>query len=264
MNHKLKIEGHRGAMTNYFENSLEAFIEADRLGIDGIEFDLWLLKDKVSLVVHGKTSNSMEVLWNTKTQKLEIVFLTKITSIELEDFTYPDKKTKLPTFELLLQTLKNSKLYLNAEVKDYRNELVEESLKCIKKIKPNCRICFSSFNHKVKSMIDMSAKKLEMHNFEVGFLAASMSELPVLSEQEGSLIEKGDTINVDISLVLANDEALKDYAKLAIQKGFQLKVYNLMFLSDFEAPKLYYQIIDFGISTFICNRVEKLLEFNRQ
>lgn len=263
MKFKLKVEGHRGAMTNFYENSLEAFIEADRLGIDGVEFDLWLLKDNVPLVVHGKSGNCLEILWNIKKQKLETVFLMNITSLELENFTYPDKKTKLPTFQKLLETLKNSKLYLNAEIKDCRIECVEESLKCIKKVQPDCHICFSSFNHNVKNMIDLSAKKLGMYNFQFGFLASSVNDLPVLIDEKTSIMSKGDTINVDITLILANDEVLRNYILLGVEKGIAFKVYNLMCLSDFETPEMYSQIIAFGISTFTCNRVESLLDFNK-
>ena len=43
---KVYVEGHRGYCAKYPENTLLSFEKAIELGCDGVEFDVWLTKDK--------------------------------------------------------------------------------------------------------------------------------------------------------------------------------------------------------------------------
>lgn len=259
----LRVEGHRGAITHHEENSLEAFLEADRLGIDGIEFDLWLLKDGVPVIGHGKSGNGLEIVWNTAQSKMETVFLPQLASTELATYRYPDRKTRIVTFEAALAALKDSKLFLNAEIKDCRPELVRALLEVIGRVRPTCPLGFSSFNHGVRPWIDQAAAELGLGEFTFGYLVWQTKDLPKLVDGGPEGLRKGDQINVDITLILAKDEALRAYLARARELGYEVKVYNLMVLTEFETPELYETLVDWGVDTFICNRVEKLMDFNR-
>ena len=46
------VEGHRGYCAVYPENTLISFAAALDLGVDGFEFDVWLTKDKVPMLMH--------------------------------------------------------------------------------------------------------------------------------------------------------------------------------------------------------------------
>ena len=46
------VEGHRGACALYPENTLLAFEKAIEMGVDAVEFDIWLSKDKVPVLMH--------------------------------------------------------------------------------------------------------------------------------------------------------------------------------------------------------------------
>ncbi|MBR7137569.1 MAG: hypothetical protein IKC99_05870, partial [Clostridia bacterium] len=46
------VEGHRGYAAAYPENTLLSFASAIELGVDAIEFDVWLTADKVPVLIH--------------------------------------------------------------------------------------------------------------------------------------------------------------------------------------------------------------------
>ena len=46
------VEGHRGWAANYPENTMLSYIKAMELGVDAIEFDVWLTSDKVPVLMH--------------------------------------------------------------------------------------------------------------------------------------------------------------------------------------------------------------------
>ena len=49
----MEIQGHRGFGKLAPFNSIRAFTLASRLGLDSIEFDIRILKDKTLVVSHG-------------------------------------------------------------------------------------------------------------------------------------------------------------------------------------------------------------------
>ena len=53
--HKVFIEAHRGVNRQKFENTKESIELAIKYGLDSFETDLWLSKDKVGVLVHGKS-----------------------------------------------------------------------------------------------------------------------------------------------------------------------------------------------------------------
>jgi glycerophosphoryl diester phosphodiesterase len=46
------VEGHRGYCAKYPENTMISFEAAMDLGVDAIEFDVWLTADKVPVLIH--------------------------------------------------------------------------------------------------------------------------------------------------------------------------------------------------------------------
>ncbi len=49
---KILVEGHRGYAAKYPENTLISFEAAIDLGVDAIEFDVWLSAEKVPVIIH--------------------------------------------------------------------------------------------------------------------------------------------------------------------------------------------------------------------
>ena len=55
----MEIQGHRGFGKLAPFNSIRAFNLASRLGLDSVEFDIRILKDKTLVVNHGKSGLPM-------------------------------------------------------------------------------------------------------------------------------------------------------------------------------------------------------------
>ena len=49
---KILVEGHRGYAAKYPENTMISFEAAMDMGVDAIEFDVWLTADKVPVIIH--------------------------------------------------------------------------------------------------------------------------------------------------------------------------------------------------------------------
>ena len=49
---RILIEGHRGYCAKYPENTMISYEAAMELGVDAMEFDVWLSADKVPVLMH--------------------------------------------------------------------------------------------------------------------------------------------------------------------------------------------------------------------
>ena len=52
-NHLIYIEGHRGQNRIFYQNTLKSFSKAISNSLDSIEFDVWLTKDKIPVIMHS-------------------------------------------------------------------------------------------------------------------------------------------------------------------------------------------------------------------
>ena len=59
---KIYVEGHRGYCDKYPENTILSFEKAIELGVDAVEFDVWLTSDKQPVLMHdGKCASQGEI-----------------------------------------------------------------------------------------------------------------------------------------------------------------------------------------------------------
>jgi glycerophosphoryl diester phosphodiesterase len=109
-----KIFGHRGCRGMLPENSIEGFQKAIDLGVDGIEFDVVVNKDKQIVISHAPYMEKKYCLMPDRGRiKQEKEFnLFQMTQMEIEQFdcgskyhpNFPEQK-KLKTYKPLLQEL---------------------------------------------------------------------------------------------------------------------------------------------------------------
>jgi len=100
------VFGHRGFAGKYQENSLQAFEQAAKLGVDGVELDVWVCKTGELVVYHDRT-------------------LERLTSVlgKISDYTFSDlRKLKLPNgsqIPTLIEVLDrvNHRCIVNIELK---------------------------------------------------------------------------------------------------------------------------------------------------
>ena len=110
----MKIYAHRGSSGTHPENTFAAFLDAAKLPIHGIEFDVHMTKDGELVVIHDekidRTSNGTG-------------FVKDMTLAELRNydfgswFSYQFKGELIPTVYEVLQIFSETTHHLNIELK---------------------------------------------------------------------------------------------------------------------------------------------------
>ena len=135
---KIFTEGHRGYCAKYPENTLISYEAALDLGVDAIEFDIWLTKDKVPVLMHDghctRTCGDPRYLRDmtlAEVKTLEASFKQKFG----DEFAGKGKKVEIPTFEELLKLCaeKRPDIKLGVEIKEYTEETVDIAVALLKK-----------------------------------------------------------------------------------------------------------------------------------
>jgi glycerophosphoryl diester phosphodiesterase len=139
-----QIFAHRGYSAAFAENTMRAFLEAEKAGADGLELDVQLTKDGELVVIHD-----------------EKVDRTTNGNGFVKDFLYKDlrklnankksaKKEPIPALSEVLDWLKTNKLVCNIELKNglipYKG-MEEKIIDLVRKYDVMDRIIISSFNH---------------------------------------------------------------------------------------------------------------------
>ena len=131
------VEGHRGYCAKYPENTMASFKAALALGVDAIEFDIWLSKDKVPVIIHDgnayrtcgidKHVNDMML---DEIKNLEAAYVRKFGD---EFVGKPDMG--IPTLEELLIYCKEERpdVRLGVEIKEFTEETVDLTVALLKK-----------------------------------------------------------------------------------------------------------------------------------
>lgn len=123
---RLYVAGHRGNSEKCCENTMEAFREAIANGVDMIETDVRLTKDRVLVLMHDETVDRTTDAIG-KVNSFTYDELKKINAGTAEHFE------SIPTFEELLELLKDTDITLNLEFKEYN----------IGDNKENCEYCIN-------------------------------------------------------------------------------------------------------------------------
>lgn len=124
--HSFIVIAHRGDHVNAPENTLAAYTNAIKNGVDYVEIDLRTTKDSALVIMHDATVNRMT---NGK-GKVSDFTLEEIRQLKVWDKTKSDTITyPVPTFEQVLQTCRHKiHIYL-----DFKNAGVQQSYDMIKK-----------------------------------------------------------------------------------------------------------------------------------
>lgn len=132
---KIYIEGHRGYCAKYPENTLKSYEAAIDLGVDAFEFDIWLSKDKVPVLMHdGNAKRTCGV-----DRKLSDMTLEEIKTLEpafREKFKdqFVGQGLEVPTLRELCELVdrKRPGMSLGVEIKEYTEECVDISVAILK------------------------------------------------------------------------------------------------------------------------------------
>ncbi|MBQ8814907.1 MAG: glycerophosphodiester phosphodiesterase [Lachnospiraceae bacterium] len=148
---RIYVEGHRGACALYPENTLISYQKAMEMGVDAIEFDVWLSKDKVPVIMHD--SNALRTCGvNVDLREMTLEEIKKLDPCCESKFGDRFKgKVEVPTLYELLELAKriNPEFKLGVEIKQYTEETVDITVKALKEygFYENC--WFYAFNGRI-------------------------------------------------------------------------------------------------------------------
>lgn len=133
---KILVEGHRGYAAKYPENTLISFEAAMDLGVDAIEFDVWLSAEKVPVIIHdGNCKRTCGI--DSHVNNMTIAQIKTLTAHYPEKFgnQYACMNVTIPTLEelLILRNAKRPDLLLGVEIKEYTEECVDRTVTLLKK-----------------------------------------------------------------------------------------------------------------------------------
>jgi glycerophosphoryl diester phosphodiesterase len=141
------ILAHRGYSSDYPENTMLAFVEAETAGADGLELDVQMTKDGELVVIHDEKVN------RTTDGK---GFVKDFTAEELRKLNAGHldkslaKKEKIPFLEEVFEWLVGNSMVCNVEFKNglfpYKG-MEEKVIALVRQYKLVDRIIISSFNH---------------------------------------------------------------------------------------------------------------------
>lgn len=133
---QILAEGHRGYAAKYPENTMVGFKAALALPLDSIEFDIWLTKDKVPVLIHdGNCLRTCGV--DVHVRDLTLAELKKLEAAYTQKFgdEFVGQGIKIPTFEELLAYCKENRpdIILGVEIKEYTESCVDLVVELLKK-----------------------------------------------------------------------------------------------------------------------------------
>ncbi len=149
------VLAHRGDSEFYPENTMVAFESAEKLGVDVIETDVHLTKDKKLIIWHDDhlkritgVKDTVEEKTYDELMKLDVgKIFTKVEENGEKTYPFENKGIKFVLFEDLLTTLPNTKF--NVDMKTDDLELPVLMAELLKRLDAFDRVCVTSFHSRV-------------------------------------------------------------------------------------------------------------------
>lgn len=205
------IEGHRGYAAQYPENTLLSFEAALELGVDAIEFDVWLTADKVPVLMHDGNAlrtcgvnRHLRDMTLSQVKKLEPAFCDKFGD------KYSGRGITVPTLEELLYLCVNKRpdILLGVEIKEYTEETVDLTVTLLKQYGLFERCFFYAFNGRILRYI-----KTKYHGRTMGYPDFQMAEF------EADTYRYYDELGLSLKIVRS------EISDVYLKKGFPMHMY---------------------------------------
>ncbi|MBB6621954.1 glycerophosphodiester phosphodiesterase [Clostridium gasigenes] len=160
------VFAHRGASSDYPENTILAFEKAIEIGATGLELDVHKSRDNKLVIIHDE---DIERTFKGKGQVCNFT-LKELRKFKNRKVMFSENsKCGIPTLEEVLELIKDEiEIVLNIELKTdviSYNEIEDDVIKLVEKYNMENRIILSSFNHE-------SIRKCKQinHNIKTGML----------------------------------------------------------------------------------------------
>jgi glycerophosphoryl diester phosphodiesterase len=246
--YQMKVEGHRGAGYLEPENSIRAFKRAIELGIESVEFDVWLTKDDVPVVIHGLAGGVIELEHDAR------IIIGEVYSQDLAKYTLKNGE-KIPTLEEVLDTCKD-KVCLNIEIKETRELVIEKVLELVIARKMLEQIYFSSFQHYLRDTLHTEVKKRNLEDrVNFGYLMR-IQDKAIRSYDEA---QPGDSINLDIRFLEQQRDECVSHINRAKERGMKIVFWFPM--EYVHEDTFYDDLVNVGVDTIITNKPISVLDY---
>ncbi|MDI6592090.1 MAG: glycerophosphodiester phosphodiesterase family protein [Patescibacteria group bacterium] len=203
----IKVLGHRGCAGLEPENTIRAFKRALDLGVDLIEFDVRMTKDKKLVVIHDE---KLDRTTNGKGFVRDFAF-EEIKKLDA------GKGEKIPSFEETLNLLKSEKPIIVIEIKE--PQITEKILKIIKKENLENKVLIVSFWHNILNKI----KEIEPEIKTGAILAGRPMNLVSTAKAAKSKL-----------LCLRHEFIDEELVKNCHRKGIEINAWTVNELKDIE------------------------------
>jgi glycerophosphoryl diester phosphodiesterase len=166
------VEGHRGYCARYPENTLVSFSAAIDLGVDALEFDVWLSRDGIPVIMHD--GNAMRTTGvNRHLRDMAFSQIRELDAGRL--FSDEFAGERVPSLKDTLDLIRNKKpsLMLGVEIKEYTFDTVDITVALLKEYEMLNQCCFYCFNARIIKYLKqkwgvktMGYPSIEMAEFE--------------------------------------------------------------------------------------------------
>lgn len=205
---KIYVEGHRGACGLYPENTLLSYRKAMEMGVDAIEFDIWLTSDKVPVLMHdGNAYRTCGVDRDLRDMTLAEVKTLCPSSLKKFGDTFAGQ-VEVPTLYELLELRRQLRpdLKLGVEIKEYTEETVDITMKALQEYGVFEECWFYAFNGRILRYI-----KEKWGGRTMGYPDFQMKEFDGYDAYD----------EMGLSMAIAHSEVAQVY----IDKGLPLHIY---------------------------------------
>ncbi|MDN3619505.1 glycerophosphodiester phosphodiesterase family protein [Polaribacter undariae] len=230
------ICAHRGANKTHPENTIAAFKEAIRLGVQMIEFDVQLSKDHKLVIMHDATVN------RTTNGFGEVSKLTLAEIRELDGGSWKAEKfigEKVPTLQEVLKIMPQN-IWLNIHLKGDRRVGVETAKMVIAENRKQQSVI--ACGKKAANGVESVSKKLKICNME---------RLSSRSDYINKTIE-GKFAFLQIKNSRDNDAIINDLKKLK-QNGVRVNYFHS------EKKEQIQELLDAGVDFILTDNLEEMI-----
>lgn len=155
------IFAHRGSAGTHPENTMAAYIEAEKVGAEGLEIDVHLTKDNQLAVIHDNTVNRT----TNGSGMVRDYTLAELKKLDAGSWFSPSfQQERIPTLEEVLKFIQNNNMILNIELKYAVLDDVDFEKKVIQAVEAHDlvdRVIISSFNHEGLKKVNQLQPKIE-------------------------------------------------------------------------------------------------------
>ncbi len=238
------VVGHRGFPYRFPENSVASFLGALLYGGDGVEFDVWLSRDGVPVVIHDRRTGRVS----------DVDLDVKESGVAELKRVYLGMGQVVPTLEEVLDALPRDKLVI-VEIKDV--DAIYKVYELVKSRNMLDNTVFVSFNFDVLKKIRELDEKAKI-GFNIGDIEAAKEALKLKNLLNAYSVALPVTAPAIIGW-----ETVENYIKEAKSLGYKIALWSPMGSKPEETLEFYKKLkglYDYAIINDLVNEGKAIRE----